>query len=166
MKFGISGNLDIAFDTIHKQFAWIANSKHVSKQEFRRGFANVENYLIQSTLPTELNTPFGIKGGKSDPLESKIEDLMNLTESMYVLGDYILKYGIKPARKIKLFKPEILSQMIQFYIQGMWKTNKYKEIYMVVPTFECLTANWNLRHFWRPIQGLFEIIKCSIFLPF
>jgi hypothetical protein len=155
------GEIALPLDRLLLHIYWIVQNKFTKEATIRDDFSIVERYLIGLTRLKDAHFE-----GKSDALASKTKPVMNLMEAMYVFGDFTLKYRIKPARKIQLFKPEILSQMVQFYIQGMWMADDYKNIYSVVPTFECLTANLFLKHFRRPIQGLFEIITCSIFLPF
>ncbi|KAA1075652.1 hypothetical protein PGTUg99_033782 [Puccinia graminis f. sp. tritici] len=105
-----------------------------------------------------------LKLSKNDGVAARRAVLyLKFLESLYVMGDYILKYGmgLPPAfiENIRIFEPNTLVNMVEMHVDLLFLThgkNFFKHHDSVVPQLGFLEIGPAVYHFHRPIRALSE----------
>ncbi|KAA1069198.1 hypothetical protein PGT21_015951 [Puccinia graminis f. sp. tritici] len=138
--------------------------KNLIVEEKVKAWESLETRLIELQSlellpdPTESLIEFQLLGLLPSPTESGFQ--LEFLKILFLTGDYIYEYGLLPSKfieGIKIFKPDLLLNMLKFHIDLMflrWGVSFFGKSETVIPQLEFLTNGLRVKQFHRSIKAL------------
>ncbi|KAA1068715.1 hypothetical protein PGTUg99_036539 [Puccinia graminis f. sp. tritici] len=138
--------------------------KNLIVEEKVKAWESLETKLIElqslELLPDPTESLIELQSLELLPSPTESGFQLEFLKILFLTGDYIYEYGLLPSKfieGIKIFKPDLLLNMLKFHIDLMflrWGVSFFGKSETVIPQLEFLTNGLRVKQFHRSIKAL------------